>query len=142
MIHRSTVHQGTSTKISTSLHVGAKDRWNIGAKLPQPPHDNFPTPLPHSLQFTKLHQFKFPLHYMTEQRIVGTSEQNCPSLHITRHICGFEFGEKTSHCNLHLTNKKKDGDSVQRRMAAMCNMHIGIYAYMYGIYHICIFHKN
>ena len=47
-------------------------------------------------------------------------------------------GEKTSPCNLDLTNKKKDGESVQRRMAAMCNMHIG----MYGIYHMCIFHKN
>ena len=55
----------------------------IGAKLPQPPHNTSYTPLPHSPQFTKVHQLKFPLHYMSERRIFGTLEQNCPNLHIT-----------------------------------------------------------
>ena len=60
------------------------DHWIIGAKFPQPPnHNNSLTPPPHSPQFTKVHQLKFPLHYMSERRIVGTLEQTCPNLHIT-----------------------------------------------------------
>ena len=48
------------------------DHWIIGAKLPQPPnHNNSLTPPPHSPQFTKVHQLKFPLHYTSERRIVG-----------------------------------------------------------------------
>ena len=69
---------------------GAKDHWIDGAKLPQPPHNNYLTPLPHSPQFNKVHQLKFPLHYTVERRIIGSMEQNCPSLHITWHICSLK----------------------------------------------------